>query len=132
MSRVGDGDVECHPVLDPVVPLDETSHHLVDAVRLGLCEKSDPAEVDSEDWDVGPVRQFSGAQKCSVTAENDHKLAPGRGIRIATGHRDIGTDIAQVRRIHRKTFGEFGSEFDLTGRKIDARHKTPGVVIDHP
>ena len=93
MSRVGDGDVECHPVLDPVVLLDETSHHLVDAVRLGLCEKSDPAEVDSEDWDVGPVRQFSGAEMFRHRRERSQARTRPRHP-IATGHRDIGTDIA--------------------------------------
>ena len=57
-----DHNIEGHPVFHPIVVGDDVLENLVDGLGFCFCEEPDPAEVDSQDRNLGVAGQFGGAQ----------------------------------------------------------------------
>ena len=73
--------------------------HAVDRLRLGLGQKSDPAQVHAQHRDIGIAGEFRGAQKGAVAAEADHQLAALAGVRVGVDDLDVDAQCAHVVRI---------------------------------
>ena len=64
---------------------------------LGLCQKSDPSEVDAQYRNGRFLSEFGGAQKCAVTTENQNQLASDGSIRAGMNNRDVETRRREAR-----------------------------------
>ncbi len=77
-----------HPLRDVPRPLDELPEHGLQAVRLGLGQEADLAEVDPEDRHVDLGHGHDGAQERAVAAEHDeHVRRPAAPRRAAPSRR---------------------------------------------
>ena len=65
-------NVECHTGLDAIFLANYLCESLVEMLGLGLCQKSDPSEVDAQYRNGRFLSEFGGAQKCAVTTENQN------------------------------------------------------------
>jgi L-2-hydroxyglutarate oxidase LhgO len=79
---VAGDDVERHPLLDPVVAVDQAVDRLGEPVGLGLGQEAHVAEVHADERGARRADEPRGAQQRPVAAEHDDQLgALGRGGR---------------------------------------------------
>ena len=80
MSPDKAADVEGHPVLDAVVPVQDPLDRLESVFFLRLGEEPDMTEVDPEQWHIRAPGQLGAAQDGAVAAQHENELAADRRL----------------------------------------------------
>ena len=68
-----DRGLECHPILDPEIALDQLGQNGLQPMRLDLGEEADFAQIDAEQRNVHFGHRTSRAEEGSVTTEDNQR-----------------------------------------------------------